>query len=252
VADDLERGARTWHRRMLETLCDDIRPWEHGTVFRATNYPDFWTYNIVEVDGDPGLSVAELMAVADEQLDGMRHRRVDFLDADAAEKVRGEFDAAGWKTSRLLHLRHSGELPPGNSLETEEVDYDAAVDLRREWNAEDFPGIDQEAHLGTAKEVALTRGVRVIASIEDGVPVGFAQIEYLDDDAEITHVFVSASHRGSGRGTAMTRAAIEAAVDDVESLWILADDEDRPKELYKRLGFRPAWVATEFLRLPDS
>jgi hypothetical protein len=33
-------------------------------------------------------------------------------------------------------------------------------------------------------------------------------------------------------------------------LWIVADDEDRPKELYARLGFRPAWTAMEFQRLP--
>jgi hypothetical protein len=51
------------------------------------------------------------------------------------------------------------------------------------------------------------------------------------------------------RGTAMTRAAIEAA-GDARDLWIVADDEGRPKELYARLGFRPAWVTMEFLRLP--
>ena len=47
----------------------------------------------------------------------------------------------------------------------------------------------------------------------------------------------------------MTIAAI-AAAGDVRDLWISADDEDRPKELYGRLGFRPAWTAMEFLRLP--
>ena len=49
----------------------------------------------------------------------------------------------------------------------------------------------------------------------------------------------------------MTRAAIEAA-GDVRDLWIVADDEDRPKELYARLGFRPAWTAMEFTRLAVS
>ncbi len=98
----------------------------------------------------------------------------------------------------------------------------------------------------------MTRDVRVIASLEDSEAVGFAQIEYIDGSAEITQVFVSAKHRGSGRGTAMTRAAIEAAIDDVDDLWIVADDEDRPKELYRRLGFSPVWVSTEFLRLPPS
>ena len=49
----------------------------------------------------------------------------------------------------------------------------------------------------------------------------------------------------------MTRAAIEAA-GDVRDLWIVADDEDRPKELYARLGFRPAWTTMEFTRWPSA
>ena len=50
-------------------------------------------------------------------------------------------------------------------------------------------------------------------------------------------------------GTALTRAAIGAA-GRVRDLWIIADDEGRPKELYARLGFRPAWRMIEFLRRP--
>ena len=82
--------------------------------------------------------------------------------------------------------------------------------------------------------------------------MGFAQVEFIDGDAEITQVFVSAKQRGSGRGTAITRAAIESALGEVDDLFIIADDEDRPKELYKRLGFQPAWLTTEFTRLPDA
>ena len=47
----------------------------------------------------------------------------------------------------------------------------------------------------------------------------------------------------------MTRVAIEAA-GDVRDLWIVADDDDRPKQLYGRLGFRPAWTGVQFQRLP--
>jgi ribosomal protein S18 acetylase RimI-like enzyme len=237
---------------MLETLCDVIEPWDHGDVLIATEYPNYWNYNVVQVKGDPGLSAAELIEVADDKLAAFGHRRVDFLDADAGEAVRRDFESAGWKATRLVYMVHSKSLPAGETLEVEEVDYDAVVDLRREWNAEDFPEIDQESHLETAKQVSSGREVRVIASLEGGEPVGFAQLEYIAGSAEITHAFVSAKYRGSGRGTAITRAAVEAAIDDVEDLFIVADDEDRPKELYRRLGFRPAWTTTEFLRLPPG
>jgi hypothetical protein len=43
-------------------------------------------------------------------------------------------------------------------------------------------------------------------------------------------------HGPAGLGNALTRAAIQPA-DDVRELWISADDEDRPKHRYGRLGF---------------
>ena len=97
----------------------------------------------------------------------------------------------------------------------------------------------------------MLRHVRVLAVHEGGAPAAFAQLEHVGGAAEITQVYVDPEHRGGGRGTAMTRAAIEAA-GDVRDLWIVADDEDRPKQLYARLGFRPAWTAMEFVRLPSS
>ena len=84
---------------------------------------------------------------------------------------------------------------------------------------------------------------------ERGAPVAFAQLERDGAAAEIAQVYVHPEYRGGGRGTAITRAAIEAA-SDVRDLWIVADDEDRPKELYARLGFRAAWTTMEFLRVP--
>ncbi len=47
----------------------------------------------------------------------------------------------------------------------------------------------------------------------------------------------------------LTRNAIEAA-GDVGDLWVAADDAARAKEVYARLGFRPAWTRMHFLRLP--
>ena len=94
------------------------------------------------------------------------------------------------------------------------------------------------AYHAQAREVAQRRDVQVLAVRDGGAPVAFAQLERDGSVAEITQVYVHPEHRGGGRGTAMTRAAIEAA-GDVRDLWIAADDDDRPKELYARLGFRP-------------
>jgi GNAT superfamily N-acetyltransferase len=79
--------------------------------------------------------------------------------------------------------------------------------------------------------------------------VAFSQLVRDGAMAEITHVYVHPEHRGGGRGQTITRAAVDAA-GDAADLWICADDEDWPKEMYARLGFRPVWRSMQFTRLP--
>lgn len=134
-------------------------------------------------------------------------------------------------------------------MPVEEVVYDAVRNLRVAWHREDFPGQDAAEYHAEAREVTQRGDVWVLAVREAGAPVAFAELERDGAAAEITQVYVDPEHRGGGRGTAMTRAAVGAA-GDVEDLWITADDDGRPKQLYARLGFRPAWTSMEFLLPP--
>jgi GNAT superfamily N-acetyltransferase len=246
---DLAARARAWRNAAHAAVCDVLEPWAHGTVVRATRYPSYFDLNQVRVEEDPAMSVEELVAFADAALAGLGHRRVDFDLIDSAEPLRAAFEAQGWKAQRLLWMRHEVPPPPGPDLAVEEVPYDAVDDLRVAWHRQESPDQDPADYHAQAREVALRIGARVVAVREGGTPVAFAQLERIGSAAEITQVYVHPEYRGAGRGTAMTQAAIEAA-SDVRDLWIVADDEDRPKELYARLGFRPAWVTMEFLRRP--
>jgi GNAT superfamily N-acetyltransferase len=241
--------ARAWQHAAHAAVCDVLEPWAHGTVVRATRYPSYFAFNVVRVEDDPAMSVEALAAFADEALAGLAHRCVDFDLVAAAEPLRAGFEAKGWKALRLLWMRHETPPPPAPDMRVAEVPYDAVHDLRVAWHLEDFPDQDPAEYHAQAREVAQRRHVQVLAVREGGTPVAFAQLERDGTAAEITQVYVHPEHRGGGRGTAMTRAAIEAA-GDVRDLWITADDDDRPKQLYARLGFRPARTTMEFLRLP--
>ena len=241
--------ARSWRRTAMEAVCDVVEPWAHGTVMRASHYPSYYDFNVVWVEGDPPLDAEGLIAAADEALAGLEHRRLDFERVEAGERVRPDLEAARFEPTRLLWMRHEAQLPDGPTVEVEEVEYDEVYGLRVAWHNEPSPELNSRDYLANAREVAMTRDVQVLASRVDGAPIGFAQTEYAGVGAEISQVYVRPEYRGSGRGTAMTRAAIEAA-GDVDDLWIVADDEGRPKELYARLGFRPAWTSIEFLRAP--
>jgi ribosomal protein S18 acetylase RimI-like enzyme len=247
--DDVKARARAWRDGAHAAVCDVIEPWAHGTVVRATRHPSYYDFNAVRVEEDPAMGVDALVAFADEALAGLEHRRLDFDLVDVAEPLRPGFEAKGWKAIRLVWMRHETPPPPGADMAVQEVPYDAIHDLRVAWHEEESPDEDGSAYLGQAREVALSREVRVLAVHEAGAPIAFAQLEQDGAAAEITQVYVHPRYRGGGRGTAMTRAAIEAA-GDVRDLWIVADDDDRPKELYARLGFRPAWTTMELTRWP--
>lgn len=195
------------------------------------------------------MSAEELAAFADEALAGLSHRRVDIEVADVGERLRPDFERIGWPTQRLVWMRHEHAPPAALGIQVEEGSFDDVIDLREAWLREDFPNLEVGDYFVEAREVALIHNARVLAVRDSGVPVAYAQLARLGGSAEVSQVFVRADHRGRGLGTAVTRAAIEAA-GEVEDLWIVADDEARAKDIYARLGFRPVWRAVELLRLP--
>jgi GNAT superfamily N-acetyltransferase len=246
---DAAARARAWHHAAHAAVCDVIEPWAHGTVVRATRYPSYFDYNEVRVEDDPAMSVDELVAFANRALDGLAHRRLHFDVVGVGDALRPGFTAIGWKSLRLAWMRHEAPPPPGPPIAVTEVPYDAVHELRVAWHDEDSPDAGADAYHAQAREVAMSRGVRVLAVHEGDRPIAFAQLVHDGEAAEIEQVYVHPDYRGGGRGTAMTQAAIEAA-GDVRDLWIVADDEDRPKQLYERLGFQTAWSSMEVTRWP--
>jgi GNAT superfamily N-acetyltransferase len=252
LGDPRADRARAWRNAIHASVCDEFEPCEVGTVVRATRYPSYWQLNAVRVEGDTELGVAELSRLSDAALGALEHRMIFFDLVATGERLRRGFEAAGWRASRFVWMRHETPAPVWPTSSTvREVPYRAVRELRVAWYGEDYPDHEIGRFIDDAEEVAALRGARVLAVHEAGAPVGFAQLERDGSGIEISDVFVHPEHRGAGRGTALTRAAIEAAANRAD-LWICADDEDRPKQLYARLGFRPAWTIMQFLRLPAN
>ena len=241
--------ARAWRDAGHAAVCDRIEPWAYGTVARAGSYPTYYGFNVLRVEREMELTVGQLTAEADRALSELEHRRIDFDLIAEAEPRRAAFEAAGWKTTRLLWMLHE-QLPEGPAgPPVEVIDYDEAAELRAAWHLEDFAELEYERYAVAAREIAIRKGARTLAVRKEGVPVAFAQIQWGGGAAEIDSVYVHRDHRGRGLGTALTRAAVTAAA-TARELWIVADDEDRAKDLYERLGFRAAWTTMELLRLP--
>jgi len=252
LGSEVEANARAWHHARQEAPCDVVTAWEHGTIVRASRHPSFYFHNAVRVEDEPSLNAEELIAFADSALEGTC-RMIVFDRAAAAQRLRPRMEALGWRTGRLTLMLHTLPLPDAHDgeLGALEVDYDDVHALRARWYLEDFPDHNPEEYLAARREIDLADDCTVLAPLWDGVPIGFAQLVRAGDGAEITDVYIAPEHRGRGFGTDLTRAAIERGA-RARELWIGADEDDRPKRLYARLGFRAAWAGVEFLLMPRA
>lgn len=196
-----------------------------------------------------GWTWTRLVAFADRALAVLAHRRLEFDRADAAEPLRRGFEVHGWKAERLVKMRLASARLSAPAVAIHEVPYEAGHQLRVAWSREDAPDQGPSGFLAKMRDVALHRDAQVLAVRMKGEPVSFAQLERIGDAAEIAGVFVRPELCGQRIGTALTCAAIKAA-GPVLDLWIDAEDEDRPKKLYARLGFRPVWTLMQFTRMP--
>lgn len=238
-----EERFRQWHLCWTERVCEEVRPFSHGTVLRSPRHPDYWEYNCIRLDRP--MDTGEMIAAADRELVDCAHRYVEWM-IPMPDRVVGELRERGWIANPLVYMLHDGRVPPEGRGELVEVDYDAVRELRDIWHREDFGDhTETEAFHAQAREVAELADVCVIAAVEEGRPTGFAQVETHDGGSEVTQVFVRPDRRGAGLGNALTARAIGVGADAAPDVWICAERDGRPRRLYERLGFR-AVVETGF------
>lgn len=245
-----EQAFRRWYLPWKKRVCQEARPFSHGTVFRSPHRPDYWEYNCVQLEKP--MRADQMIACADRELADCPHRFVEWTIPMPDEVVR-DLRELGWMATPLIFMLHTGDALPEDRSELVEVDYDAVRELRDIWHWEDFGDhIETEEFHVQAREVAELADVRVVARIENGRPVGFAQVETHDGGSEVTQVFVHPGHRGQGLGSALTAHAIGVAGDAAPSVWICAERDDRPRRLYERLGFRPVVETGNAILLPAN
>jgi len=133
-----------------------------------------------------------------------------------------------------------------------EVDADALREPRAEqlrayeWAADD----EVLAQLHEAKQLFAQRvETRFFAVFEEERVVSWSDLYLAGDTAQIEDVGTLEGHRGRGYARAIVQRAADGARDaGAELVFLVADDEDWPKELYRKLGFDELGLVYEFLR----
>jgi GNAT superfamily N-acetyltransferase len=219
-------------------------------------HPGLYEANTLRLEEPaPTATALEVAAWADRLMASLEHRKVEVFDDATGERLRPGFEALGWHPEVLVWMIHDGPPPAADSrLPVSPADDESIRPLRRRWV--DPPFTEQQVfdYLEIDKRVGLRLGARNLAAAgSEGEVIAFARYLLMDDSAEIQNVFVAPEHRGSGAGGALTTAAIARAfADGARRVFILADAKARPRQLYARLGFRPAWTCHEFLRTPSG
>jgi GNAT superfamily N-acetyltransferase len=227
---------RRWHLPWKERICEDVRSFSHGTVFRSARHPNYWEYNCIRLARP--MEAGEMIAAADRELVGCAHRLAEWM-IPMPDGVVEELRERGWIANPLIFLLHDDRTLPEAAGELVEVDYDVVRELRDIWHREDFGDHKEpEAFHAQAREVAELADVRVLAALKEGRPIGFAQVETHDGGSEVTQVFVRPERRGVGLGRALTARAIRVGAEAARDVWICAGRDERPRRLYEQLGFR--------------
>jgi GNAT superfamily N-acetyltransferase len=124
-----------------------------------------------------------------------------------------------------------------------ELTADEAAELMRRWAVEDrlevVPGVIEQLAVYNDREGRMWNE-RALGIRQDGVPVALTKYRSNDGVAWVEDVYTVPEARGRGYArTLVTRAAGAAVAAGHELTFIVADDEDWPKELYRDIGFRP-------------
>jgi ribosomal protein S18 acetylase RimI-like enzyme len=187
----------------------------------------------VEREADPEEVAAEARR--------LERRMVIALDSDLGERLAPFFAGRGWFVRRQVLMAQvrepEREAPAVSIVEVEE----AALRPARQQVVSGQPWAKPEvmAQLFAGKHrIAERVRVRYLAAEVEGRIVSYSDLYQDGPDAQIEDVGTLHEHRGRGYATAVVLAAIDAArADGAEFVFLVADLDDWPKELYRRLGF---------------
>ncbi len=232
MADDLARAYDFLARG--DAYGDRTAPSSVGTAVYLDELPRRLDANYLQVErGEP----AEIEAEAER----LERRMLFFPDPELGERVVPYFEERGWRVNRVTVMAQLRE--PQREADLSLVEEVAEEDLRparatlnagQPWGR---PEVMAELFAGKHVIGSLMEA-RFFSVKVDGEVVSYTDLYQDGPEAQVEDVGTLPEHRGRGYATAVVLAAIAAARErGAEFVFLVADREDWPKELYRRLGF---------------
>jgi ribosomal protein S18 acetylase RimI-like enzyme len=241
-------------RGLLAAAAQRSEPHPLGLLLFDDARPRVWVHNQLHVTGPAG-DIDDVVRILDEHYEGLEHRRAVVEDEVEGERLAEGFRARGWvvDTTVYMALREPRDREPDASLAAEvSAQQQRAVEhqtLGESPFAKEAEVRDMLVDARVARQAAVDE-CRLIGGMVDGRHVGNTTVYIAGDIAQVEDVATLRDYRGRGVARAMVSLAVDIAREsDPGLIWIAADDNDWPKELYAKLGFRPMGRIFSFTRV---
>jgi ribosomal protein S18 acetylase RimI-like enzyme len=223
-------------------------PTRFGSAVYDDRVPKRYDSNYLLVERLPEGTTAGALAA-----DAERHgrRMIFFAHGVAAQPLVAGFRRLGWRIDRHVFMAQRAPVTRAAPLNlVRELELDALRTARRRllagypWST---PELMDELH--EAKRLIAERvETHFFGVVVDGEVVSYADLYLEPPTAQIEDVGTLDEHRGHGYASAVVlRAAEEARRGGANLVFLVADAQDWPQQLYRRLGFEPIGHYSKFI-----
>jgi GNAT superfamily N-acetyltransferase len=222
--------------------------------------PRIWSRNVLFANENLESADAGALAIEAERIFGPRglaHRKVELVDDEAGTRLEAGFRELGWTVQCDVVM--AARRAPDRETETSQVDEVSFEDLVPAWSEgwRTEPEVEDEEvvqQLAENRRVIMSAvDTRFFAARVDGAVASYCELYSEDSAGQIENVFTFERFRKRGLARAIVSRALDesrAAAHDLT--FLLADRDDWPKELYRKLGFDEIGRMWEFLRPPKK
>jgi len=198
--------------------------------------------DFLAVDPTREINADVLMAECDRLFADLAIRHVLVTDAQAAERVRPGFLAGGYRegvlVTMVLRRPPDREPPPADLVEIGAAELRPAVEAYVRGGPRDE---EAQGELCLLKEELERNGVRFLAALVEGDVAGWCEVRRSEAGGQVEDVVVLEPFRGRGLARALVCEGVERLRrDGCDPIFVVADDNDTVKDLYRRLGFDDA------------
>src|SRR3954452_19167603 len=234
-------------RTQLRSACAEAISHPFGEAFAHPALPRAHVLNTLHVDAE--VDADQLVAALEDLYGGYGHRRAYVESEATGARLAPELRRRGWHVERnvVMALRRPRDREPeaGLARETDGATHrlvDAAT-VREEPSGRDEDVVRQlvEMRALLAASVPLARW---FVGTAGGVDAAVTTLYSDGAVAQLEDVVTLRAHRGRGLARATLSLALDAAAElGANLVFLVADADDWPKDLYGRLGFDPIWGA---------